>query len=455
MEKNHLETTPIVPLIIKMAIPTVLAQIVQLLYNVVDRIFVGRIEDVGPLALAGLGVSLPIISLIIAFASLIGVGGATRAAIAMGAKDTKTAEKLLGNAITLIIATSLVLTTVFLIFQDELLFAFGASENTIQYATGYLSIYLLGTIFVQTTLGLNMFITNQGFAKTSMMTVLIGCILNIILDPIFIFYFDMGVRGAALATIISQAVSAVWVLRFLLSKKSILRIRKCNLKPTSFVVKGILSLGISSFIMQSTESLIQLVFNKGMQTYGGDEHVALMSIFFSLMQIVFLPVLGFGQGAQPIISFNYGAGNVSRAKETFRCLLLINSLFTVTIVAVILLFPQSFIGLFSSNSELIALGTPALRLYIFGMSFMGIQMACQQAFVATGRAKISVFLAMLRKIILLTPLALILPHINDIGFWGVLAAEPISDILSASTALVLFLMFRKTIFVKPGIQASK
>ncbi len=448
MNKNHLETTPIVPLIIKMAIPTVLAQLVQLLYNIVDRIFVGRIEGVGSLALAGLGVSFPIISLIIAFASLIGVGGATRAAIAMGAKDNSTAEKLLGNAITLIISTSLILTVLFMVFREPLLYAFGASENTIEFASGYLSIYLLGTIFVQTTLGLNMFITNQGFAKTSMMTVLIGCALNIVLDPIFIFYFGMGVRGAALATIISQAVSGIWVLRFLLSKKSFLRIRKPNLQLSPLILKSIVSLGISTFIMQSTESLIQLVFNKGMQLYGGDMHVALMSIFFSLMQIVFLPIMGLGQGAQPIISYNFGAGNEARAKQTFCYLLLINCLFSFGMVGIILLFPESFIGLFSDDSELINLGINAVRVYIFGMSFMGIQMACQQAFVATGRAKISVFLAMLRKIILLTPLALILPHINDSGFWGLLAAEPISDILSATTSLILFLVFRKEIFKK-------
>ncbi len=331
------------------------------------------------------------------------------------------------------------------------MFAFGASENTIEYASGYLSIYLLGTIFVQTTLGLNIFITNQGFAKTSMTTVLIGCFLNIILDPIFIFYFEMGVRGAALATIISQAVSATWVIRFFIGKKSILRIRKVNLIPSPIILKGIFSLGISTFIMQSTESLIQLVFNKSMQFYGGDMHVALMSIFFSLMQIIFLPIMGLGQGAQPIISYNYGAGNENRAKETFRWLLTINCIFASGMVLVMMISPQSFIGLFTDDTALIELGTSALRLYIFGMAVMGIQMACQQAFVATGKAKISVFLAMLRKIILLTPLALIIPRVTDLGFFGVLIAEPISDILSATTSLILFLAFRKTIFIKKEI----
>ncbi len=450
MQKSHLETAPILPLVFKMAIPTVLAQMVQLLYNVVDRIFVGRIEEVGSFALAALGVSFPILSLIIAFAAFIGVGGATRASIAMGSKDVATAEKLLGNAISLILCISTVLTIIFLIFREPLLFAFGASTNTIQLASDYLSIYLMGTIFVQTTLGLNTFITNQGFAKTSMMTVIIGCVLNIILDPIFIFYFNMGVKGAALATIISQAVSAVWVFCFLLSKKSTLRIRKKNLIFSPLIIKSIISLGIATFIMQATESLIQLVFNKGMQEYGGDMHVALMAIFFSLMQIVFLPMLGLGQGAQPIMSFNFGAQNVSRAKEAFKYLLIINCFFAVVMVSAILITPDSFIALFTDDQSLINLGSNPLRVYIFGMGFMGIQMACQQAFVATGRAKMSVFLAMLRKLLLLTPLAIILPRVTPLGFWAILLAESISDIISASTSLVLYLKNRKNIFIKPS-----
>ncbi len=448
MHKNPLGTAPILPLILKMAIPTVLAQIVQLLYNVVDRIFVGRIEEVGSLALAALGISFPILSLIVAFAAFIGVGGATRASIAMGAKDLDTAEKLLGNAISLILCISTVLTITFLLFREPLLYAFGASENTIELASSYLSVYLIGTLFVQITLGLNTFITNQGFAKTSMMTVLIGCALNIILDPIFIFYFNMGVQGAALATIISQAVSAIWVFSFLLSKKSILRIRKKNLILSGTIIKSIASLGVATLIMQSTESLIQLVFNRGMQVYGGDMHVALMAIFFSLMQIVFLPMLGLGQGAQPIMSYNFGAQNIHRAKATFKYLFIINCIFGVGIVSIILITPQTFLSLFTDDMELINLGTQALRVYLFGMAFMGIQMACQQAFVATGRAKMSVFLAMLRKLILLTPLAIILPLITGLGFWAVLLAESVSDIISATTSLILYLKNRKTIFVK-------
>lgn len=451
MIKNPLEIMPIGPLIFKMAIPTVFAQLVQLLYNIVDRIYVGRIADTGSLALAGLGVTFPVITLIMAFTALIGMGGAPRAAIAMGKKDNETAEKLLGNCITLLLVSSVILSVVFMIFRDPILLAFGASEQTLPFGSSYLSIYLLGTVFVQITLGLNLFITNQGFAKTSMMTVLIGCVLNIILDPIFIFGLNMGVEGAALATVISQAVSAIWVLAFFFGKKNILKIRRRNLVLSPIIVISILSLGISSFVMQSTESLIQLVFNKGMQTYGGDMHVALMAIYFSLMQIVFLPVMGFGQGAQPIISYNFGAGNVERAKKTFKWLLSMNISFSFIIVGIVLIFPRTFIGLFTPNLELIEMGVAPLRLYLFGMAFMGIQMACQQAFLATGQAKISVFLAMLRKLILLVPLALILPRINNFGMWGLLAAEPISDILAVTTTALLFMSRRKTIFLQKSL----
>ena len=447
-KRNHLETTPIVPLIIKMSVPTVLAQLVQLLYNVVDRVYVGRIEDVSSLALAGLGITFPIISLIIAFATFVGTGGATRAAIAMGEKNNQKAEKLLGNAISLIFILSVTLTAVFLIFNEPILYVFGASEDTIIFATDYLSIYLWGTIFVQATLGLNAFITNQGFARTSMLTVIIGCVLNIILDPIFIFGLDMGVKGAALATVISQAVSAIWVLSFLLGKKSLLKIRINNLFLSRTIVGAIASLGISVFIMQSTESLIQLVFNRGMQTYGGDLHVALMSILFSIMQLVFLPISGLGQGAQPIISYNFGAKNVERAKEAFRCLLKFICIFSFSFVGIILIWPDFFIGIFTPDADLIALGIPTLRIFLVGMAFMGIQSACQQAFVATGNAKMSVFLAMLRKVILLVPLALTLPHLFDFGYWGLIIAEPISDTISATTAAILFFVNRKKIFIK-------
>ncbi|WP_102048878.1 MATE family efflux transporter [Pygmaiobacter massiliensis] len=449
-QNNKLGTQPIGKLLFSMAIPTVLAQLVNLLYNIVDRIYVGRIPGSGSLALAGLGVTFPIILLVSAFAALIGMGGATRMSIAMGRKEHDTAEKLLGNSITMLVIASLILSGVFMLAKEPVLMAFGASEATLPYASDYLSIYLFGTLFVQVAMGLNAFITNQGFARTGMITVLIGCVLNIILDPIFIFGFGMGVRGAALATIISQGVSAVWVMWFLCSKKSLLRIRQKNLILSGKIVGSILTLGISPFIMQATECLIQLTFNKGMQTYGNDMYVALMSIMFSLMQLVFMPMMGLAQGAQPIISYNYGAKNMERTQKAFHYLLTTALIFTVSVVGIVLMVPQFFLGLFTPDTALIELGTAPLRVFLFGMMAMGAQSACQQTFMALGEAKISVFLALLRKVILLLPLALILPHVAGLGVWGLFLAEPISDLLAATTTLCMFRYRSKKLFATPA-----
>jgi len=441
-EENKLVTLPIGRLLFQMTVPAVLGQLVHLLYNIVDHIYVGRIPEIGSLALAGLGVTFPIVLLISAFASLIGMGGAPRAAIAMGKGDQNTAEKLLGNSVTLLFIFSIILSLLFTLTKEPILLTFGASSDTLPYAIDYISIYLLGTIFVQATLGLNLFITNQGFAKTSMATVCIGCGLNIVLDPIFIFVFDMGVKGAALATIISQAVSAAWVLWFLCGKKSILRIQLKNLKLSRSIVGLILSLGVSAFIMQATECLIQLVFNRGMQVYGSDQYVALMSILFSLMQIVFMPLVGFSQGVQPIISYNYGAKRTDRVKKTLKLSFLIGIFFSAVTVGIIMLFPDVFIGLFTPDKALIELGKMPLRIYLCGMAVMGAQAICQQTFLALGQAKHSMFLAALRKIILLLPLALLLPSIGGFSVWGLFLAEPISDIIATT---VTVLMFRKKI----------
>lgn len=445
-QNNKLGTQPIGKLLFSMAIPTVLAQLVNLLYNIVDRIYVGRIPGSGSLALAGLGVTFPIILLVSAFAALIGMGGATRMSIAMGRRDHDTAEKLLGNSITLLVIASLILSGVFMLAKEPVLMAFGASEATLPYASDYLFIYLCGTLFVQVAMGLNAFITNQGFARTGMITVLIGCVLNIILDPIFIFGLGMGVRGAALATILSQGVSAIWVMWFLCSKKSLLRIRHKNLLLSGKIVGSILTLGISPFIMQATECLIQLTFNKGMQTYGNDMYVALMSILFSLMQLVFMPMMGLAQGAQPIISYNYGAKKMDRTQKAFRYLLTTALIFTVSVVGILLLVPQFFLGLFTPDAALIELGTAPLRVFLFGMMAMGAQGACQQTFMALGEAKISVFLALLRKVILLLPLALILPRVAGLGVWGLFLAEPISDLIAATTTLCMFRYRSKKLF---------
>lgn len=445
MENNNvLGTAPIGRLIIKMSLPTIAAQIVNLLYNIVDRMFVGRIPGVGSLALAGLGVTFPIIMLISAFAMLAQMG-APLASIEMGRNDYKRAEKYLGNSVTMMIFFSVVLAVFFYITKDKILLAFGASENTLPYASEYISVYLIGTLFVQATLALNPYITNQGFSKTSMATICIGAVMNIILDPIFIFVFEMGVKGAALATIISQLVSCVWVLKFLTGRKTLIKIRLSNLMPNKKIILTTLALGVSPFIMNATECIIQLTFNTGMIKYGNDMYVAIMSILFSVMQFVWLPLSGLAQGVQPIIGFNYGAGNNERVKKAFRSLFTICMVFSVVVIAVIELVPGGFLGLFSNDAELINTGKNALRLFMVGMAVMGAQSACQQTFLALGQAKISMFLAILRKIILLLPLAIILPPIGGLGVWGLFLAEPISDVLAAATTTTLFMIRSKKI----------
>lgn len=439
MEKtNPLETKPVTGLIFKLAIPTVLAQLVNLLYNIVDRIYVGRIPNTGSLSLAGLGVTFPIILLVSAFASLAGMGGASRAALSMGAKDNDRAEKILGNCTMLLIIFSVVLSVVFMLTKDLILLKFGASEATLPYASGYITIYLAGTVFVQLALGLNMFITNQGFAKTSMLTVCIGAVMNIVLDPIFIYAFDMGVKGAALATIISQATSCIWVVVFLTGKRTVLRIRLKNLKLDPDIVASVLSLGISPFIMQATECLIQLTFNNGMLRYGNDLYVALMSILFSLTQLIWMPLSGFTQGATPVIGYNYGAGNMSRVKKAFKVQFTVNIIFSLTAVTLVELFPRIFVRLFTNDEALIEIGMNTTRLFLAGMAVMGAQSACQQTFLALGEAKISMFLACLRKVILLFPLALILPRVGGMGVWGLLLAEPVSDVIASACTTTMF-----------------
>ena len=439
---QRLGTAPLVPLIFSLALPTALAQLVNMLYNIVDRIYVGHIPETGSLALAGLGVTYPIIVLITAFSNLIGMGGAPRASVAMGRGDYKTAEKILGNCITLLIVLSVVLSVVFTIYGEPVLRAFGASENTLPYAMAYLRIYLMGTIFVQFTLGMTPFITNQGFAKTSMATTCIGAVCNIVLDPIFIYGFNMGVEGAAIATILSQAVSAVWVLIFFTGKRSVLRIRKENLIPAGKTLALVLSLGVSPFLMTATECVIQLAFNTGAATYGGDSAVAIMSILFSVAQIANLPVQGFCQGAQPVVGFNFGARKMERVRQAFKIMLAVSMGVTTVVVGAVEIAPQLFLGLFSSDAELIALGTAPLRIYMLGFFFMGAQLACQQTFLGLGEAKISMFIALLRKVILLLPLSLVIPRVfGALGLSqlvGLYVAEPVSDIISASTCTILF-----------------
>lgn len=441
---NQLATAPIWSLIIKLSIPAILAQVVNLLYNVVDRIYIGHMEDIGTKALTGLGLCVPIITLISAFTMLVAQGGAPRAAIQMGKGDIKKAEKILGNCFVLLLAFSVVLTVLFSVFGERLLMLFGASEETIVYAFPYMQIYVAGSVFVMLSLGLNMFITTQGFTKISMATVLIGAICNIILDPIFIFGFKMGVRGAAFATIISQAVSAIWVLSFLLGKKTKLKIRKENLMPSAKILAPVFALGISPFIMNATEAVINISFNSSLQKYGGDIAVGAMTICTTIFQMVWVPAQGIGQGAQPIISYNYGAKNADRVKQAFKAFLTICFTYIFVFGMAIEIFPQFFIKIFNDNPELVETAIWTLRLYGCALVFFGIQMAVQQTFIALGKAKASLFIACLRKVILLVPLIYILPNFFENKVFAVFLAEPVSDAISIITAsIVFFFVFKK------------
>lgn len=446
-EKSFLAKEPIGKLLLKLALPTVTAQIINMLYNIVDRIYIGHIKDVGALALTGVGVCMPLIMIVAAFAALVGNGGAPRASIFMGKGDNQSAEKTLGNCFTLQIIISVILTAILLCGNRRFLLAFGASGNTIEYAVSYMNIYALGTIFVQLTLGMNMFITAQGFAKTGMLSVLIGAVSNIILDPIFIFGLGMGVKGAALATILSQALSCIWVVSFLFGKKSFLKIRKCDLKLQGNIILPSLALGLATFIMQSSESVISVCFNSSLLKYGGDIAVGAMTILTSVMQFAMLPLQGLGQGAQPIISYNYGASNVERVKDAFKLLLKVSLSYAVILWGVVMLFPQIFVGLFTSDEALLEFGQPALRIYMACMFLFGIQLACQMTFTSLGNAAASIVVAIMRKFVLLIPLIYILPAIfSQDKTSAVYMAEPIADFFAVSFTAILFtFQFKKAL----------
>lgn len=443
---NQLATAPIWKLIIKLSIPAVTAQLVNLLYNVVDRIYIGHMPEGGSLALTGVGLCFPVISLISAFTMLVAQGGAPRAAIEMGKGETGNAEKILGNCFVLLIGLSAVLTAVFTVFGEKFLMLFGASGETIDYAVSYMRIYVLGSVFVMLSLGLNMFITTQGFTKISMATVLIGAFSNIILDPIFIFLFKMGVSGAALATVISQALSAIWAVSFLFGKTTKIRIKKANLTLSRKFLAPALALGISPFIMNATEAVINVSFNSSLQNYGGDTAVGAMTVCATVFQLAWVPAQGIGQGAQPIISYNYGAGNYDRLIKAYKAFLTVCFTFVFIFGVLIELFPRFFIGIFNSDPQLTNTAVWALRIYASAMTFFGIQMSVQQTFIAIGKAKASLFIAVLRKIILLVPLIYILPVFFENKVFAVFLAEPVSDAVSIITAgTVFFFVFRKEI----------
>ena len=426
-------------LLAQLAIPAVVAQVINLLYNIVDRIYIGHIPDIGASALTGVGLFTPILMLLNAFAMLAGSGGAPRAAIAMGQQDQKGAEKIMGNCFALLLLLAVVLTTTGYIFAPQLLRMFGASDVTLPYAVAYARIYILGSVFVLLVMGMNPFITTQGFAKISMMTTVIGAVINIILDPIFIFALKMGVQGAALATVLSQAVGAVWILRFLSGKKTILHLRKENFQLEKDVIMPCLALGISTFVMLSTESILSVSFTSSLSRYGGDIAVGAMTIITSISQLVSMPLQGICQGGQPIISYNYGAHNENRVKEAFFTQFKVCVSFSVVCWMIILLVPQVFARMFSGNADLVQYTSWALRIYMAGIFSQGFQLCCQQSFVALGQAKISLFLACLRKLILLIPLIFLLPVFLENKVFAVFLAEPVSDILAATVTTTVFL----------------
>ena len=426
------------PLLLKLALPAILAQIINVLYNMVDRMYIGHIPKVGPSALTGVGVTMPVIMAISAFAALVSMGGAPRASIMLGRGEHPNAEKILGNCTVMLVIMAIILTAVFLIWGEPILMVFGASEATIGYALDYMRIYALGTIFVQLALGLNAFINAQGYAKIGMITVAIGALCNIVLDPIFIFSMSMGVKGAALATIISQAISSIFVVYFLTSKRSGLRIKLDNLKLDFQVILPCLALGLSPFIMQFTESVISVCFNTSLLKYGGDIAVGSMTILTSVMQFSMLPLQGLTQGAQPIISFNYGAENIDRVKRAFKLLLKISLSYSMLLGAVARFIPDTFIYIFTSHGELATYTRWAIRIYMAASGIFGIQIACQQTFIAIGNAKTSVFLAVLRKVLVLIPLIFILPMFIENQAFAVFLAEPIADTIAVSVTATLF-----------------
>ena len=445
-DKTFLGTEPIGKLLVKLAVPTVVAQLVNMLYNIVDRIYIGHMPGDGSLALTGVGVCLPLIMIISAFAALVASGGAPRASIAMGKGDHDLAEKLLGGCFTLQIVISAILTAVMLIWSRDLLLMFGASENTIGYAADYMRIYAIGTLLVQLTLGMNAFITAQGFATTGMLTVLIGAVANIALDPLFIYGLGMGVRGAALATVISQGLSCVWVICFLRGKKTLLRLKRENLLVSPKLILPCVALGLAAFIMQSSESMISVCFNSSLLRYGGDVAVGAMTILSSVMQFAMLPLQGIAQGAQPISSYNYGARNADRVRQTFQLLLRVCLVYSMVLWAGIMLFPRGFAGIFTPDAELLDFTARALRIYCAMLFLFGIQIACQMTFVSIGNAPCSILVAVLRKFVLLLPLIFLLPSLLPDKVTAVYLAEPVADVIAVTcTALLFSRQFKKAL----------
>lgn len=443
-QKILLGTEPVGRLLFKLSVPTVIAQVINMMYNLVDRVFIGHIPGEGSLALTGVGVCMPLILLVSALAALVSSGGAPRASIYMGRNENEYAEKILGGCFTLQILVSAVFTFVLLLWNEEMLLAFGASERTVEYATAYMNIYAAGTVFVQLTLGMSAFISCQGFTKVSMCSVVIGAVLNIALDPLFIFIMGMGVKGAALATVISQFASCIWVMAFITGKRTVLRLRRSNMRLSPKVILPCIALGTAVFIMQASEGVISICFNSSLLNYGGDTAVGTMTIMTSVMMFAMLPLQGIGQGAQPVISYNYGAGNRGRVKKAFRLLITVSIIYAVLLHLAIMLVPKAFVVVFTTDRELIEFASPMMRIYFAGLALMGVQTACQLTLTALGKAVSSIIVAVVRKFVLLIPLIYILPHVMADRTMAVYMSEPAADVIAVSFTAVLFAVkFRK------------
>lgn len=446
LDNQFLGTEPVGKLLLKLAIPTVTAQLINMLYNIVDRVFIGHMPGDGDLALTGIGICFPLIMLISAFAVLVSGGGAPRASIAMGRGNAEEAERIMGSCLTLQICISALLTAALLLWNRDFLLAFGGSENTIGYAVAYMDVYAVGTLFVQLTISMNFYITAQGFAKTSMLTVLIGAVCNIILDPVLIFGLNMGVRGAAVATVVSQGISCTWVMAFLCGPKTILRVKPNNLQMRKAILFPCLALGLSPFVMQASESVIFVCFNASLLRYGGDLAVGAMTILTSVMQFALLPIQGVSQGAQPITSYNYGAQNSERVKAVVFLLIKVCLAYSLILWGLIMVFPRAFAGIFTPDPGLLDFTAKALRIYCGGLGIFGLQLACQMTFVAIGYAKSSILVAIVRKFILLLPLIYLMPCLLADKTMAVYTAEPVADLIAVTFTAILFsVQFRKTI----------
>ena len=441
---NDLGNGSIKKLMLRMSLPALLAQLVNLFYNIVDRIYIGHLPEIGGAALTGVGLFTPILMLITAFALLAGAGGAPKAAIHMGRGEKDTSEKILANCFSMLLILAVVLTTVMYILAPDLLVFFGASDDTLPFALQYSRICVLGSVFVMVVMGMNSFITTQGFAKISMMSTVLGAVANIILDPILMFGFKLGVAGAAIATVISQAISSVWILSFLLGNKTILRLKAENMRIEKKILLPCLALGLSTFVMISTESILSVSFSTSLARYGGDLAVGAMTVLTSINQLSTMPILGICQGAQPLIGYNYGAKKFSRVKEAFYSQFFVCITYTTLFWIAVIAFPRFFAGVFTNNTELVDYTAWAIKVFLlFGFS-VGFQSCCQQSFIALGQAKISLFMALLRKLLLLIPLIFILPIFFENKVFAVYLAEPISDIIAAAvTTISFFVVFKK------------